>query len=541
MKSQANSTVVGDDYLSYLIDEHERRVLPGLERLWGYYRNELDFECDGERGLYGMDQSRGLPRRLREAGADGEGREVVIENDIAWRIHTLVDFMAGKPVRIRSMARDPELADVIDRVLTAVMDANEGVGLMQDAVLLGSVYGHVDLMLRTDRLPAFMGERTHLVTGDDRGRDVPSKREDLRRVLRYASRLVLETVEAPRAIPVLNESDYRVLDGYVVHYRRALNAVDRESFVGRLVGGDGVSRGRRKTEAVTEQWTGDRVRTYVDGVLVDERENVLGRVPVVHIQNLPQPYFYEGLSEVEPLIPLQDELNTRLSDRANRVTFQSFKMYLGKGIENFLERPVGPGQMWTTDNPDASVEAFGGDGASPSEDVHIEEVRAAMDKASAVTPVAAGLLQGGVGNLRSENALRVVLMGLLARTEKKRVTYGRGIQRLCAMVLEVMDIAGVLKTEEADRRVALHWPSPLPENTTQRLRDAQMKVELGVPREQVLAASDERVRAAMTRRMENLEAAREAQERAMGLLERQDELFERVPDLRRWVLEQTSE
>ena len=56
---------------------------------------------------------------------------------------------------------------------------------------------------------------------------------------------------------------------------------------------------------------------------------------MIHIQNLPQPFFYAGQSEIEPLIALQDELNTRLSDRANRVTFQSFKMYLGKGIEHF--------------------------------------------------------------------------------------------------------------------------------------------------------------------------------------------------------------
>ena len=42
---------------------------------------------------------------------------------------------------------------------------------------------------------------------------------------------------------------------------------------------------------------------------------------------------FEGLSDVEPLISLQDELNTRLCDRANRVTMQSFRMWLGKGID----------------------------------------------------------------------------------------------------------------------------------------------------------------------------------------------------------------
>jgi len=206
----------------------------------------------------------------------------------------------------------------------------------------------------------------------------------------------------------------------------------------------------------------------------------------VHIQNLPLPFFYEGLSEVEPLIPLQDELNTRLSDRANRVTFQSFKMYLGKGIEKFIERPVGPGQMWATDNPEATIQEFGGDAASPSEEAHINEIRAAMDKTSGVTPTAAGLLRNKVGNLTSENALRIVLLGLLAKTERKRVSYGAGIERLCELVLEAADVLGVLDNRPEDRGVRIDWPSPLPENESERLQDAKLKLELGVPAQQVL-------------------------------------------------------
>ena len=71
---------------------------------------------------------------------------------------------------------------------------------------------------------------------------------------------------------------------------------------------------------------------------ISAARNRLNRVPIVHIQNMPQPLSYSGLSEVEPLIALQDELNTRLSDRANRIV-QAFKM-IGKGIEQFTEPPV---------------------------------------------------------------------------------------------------------------------------------------------------------------------------------------------------------
>jgi hypothetical protein len=185
---------------------------------------------------------------------------------------------------------------------------------------------------------------------------------------------------------------------------------------------------------------------------------VLGRPAVVHIQNMPLPGSYEGLSDVECLIPLQDELNTRLSDRANRVTYQSFKMYLGKGIEDFLQRPVGPGQMWATGNMDASIEEFGSDSGSPSEDEHIKQVRQAMDKVSGVTPLAAGIIGGNIGNLSSATALKVLLSGLAAKTNRKRLTYGAGISQVVAMALQWLDACGIFPTAPQDRRVEIQWP-----------------------------------------------------------------------------------
>lgn len=492
----ADDHPVNEPLLSVLVHEHDINSRPAFERLWDYYRNELDYTDGDAQRPYRAAQEQGLPQRLTRKPGEAVGRvdvgggrrEIVIENDIAWRIHTLVDFMFGKGVTVQSLAADHDTAMLIERALQGVFDANGGVRFFQDLALLGSVYGFADVLLRVDQLSVTPTASTpdSGPGGRTAGR-APSKPFDAERVIRAADRFVLETVEAPRAIPVLNPADYRNLDAYVLSYCQQLNRVDRASFLSRLVDGSGQARGRLATSDVIEVWTEHDIRVQRDGQWVAQLPNMLGRLPIVHIQNLPQPFFYEGLSEVEALIPLQDELNTRLSDRANRVTFQSFKMYLGKGIEDFIERPVGPGQMWTTDNLEASIDEFGGDRENPSEDAHINEVREALDKTSTVTPVAAGLLGGRVGNLSSEAALRVVLMGLLARTEKKRLTYGRGIEQVCELILHALDVTGVLRTSAADRRVRLHWPSPLPENQTQRLRDARMKLDIGVPRRRVLA------------------------------------------------------
>jgi Phage portal protein, SPP1 Gp6-like len=470
-------TTLDPSLLDLLIDEHQASTEPRLRKLWAYYRNTAGAGGAGQDDR--LAQTEGLPARLTSSYESGRatqqpGREVVIENDIAWRINTIVSFMFGKPLTIQSTANDPARADLIQRFLRRVFKNNGGARFFQDMGLLGSIYGYVDVLVRVS---------------DSRPDPTTENPEE-------AGRFVLETVEAPRAIPLLSPQDYRQLDAYALHQRRRIPQVEQNHFLSRVrnrvLGGSG--RRRRSVVEHTQVWTAETYQQFsarpgaLGGgrKLIAEDVNRLGRIPVVHIQNLSQPYYYEGLSEVEPMVPLQNELNTRLSDRANRVTFQSFKMYLGKGIESFTERPVGPGQMWSTDNPDASITEFGGDGNSPSEDAHIAEVREAMDKSSTVSPLAAGLLHAKVGNLTSENALRIVMMGLLAKIDKKRLTYGHGIERVCELLLHAADVHGVLPNRPEERGVRLDWAEPLPDTDSQLLRNALMKIEVGVPRRQVL-------------------------------------------------------
>lgn len=463
--------------LDLLIDEHRSVTEPRLRKFWDYYRNPSKLDAQGQ--IDSLAQAAGLPKRLsRLNGVDQAdkpgGREVVIENDIGWRMHTLVDFMFGKPLSIQSTAKDPERAKTIQRFLNRVFKLNGGARFFQDLGLLGAVYGFVDVLVRADGA-------SDVVPGN---------------AATAAEHLVLETIEAPRAIPVVSPLDYRRLDAYALHFRQRTTQVEQNHFLSRVRNRVFGGSGRRQRSVVehTQVWTAQSYQRYVGQPgsagagrkLVDQGVNRLGRIPVVHIQNLSQPFFYEGLSEVEPLIPLQDELNIRMSDRANRVTFQSFKMYLGRGIEHFTDRPVGPGQMWATDNPDASITEFGGDGDNPSEEAHISEIREAMDKTSAVSPLATGVLRAKVGNLTSENALRIVMMGLLAKVDKKRLTYGDGIEQICEMILHAADVHGLFPSLPEERGVRLDWAEPLPDTDSQLLRNALLKLEAGVPRQQVL-------------------------------------------------------
>jgi len=484
-----------DGALVSAVERHEREVRPRLDKLWRYYRNEGNGRNKG--------QFEGLPARLRgvrSAGGAGvddrvaQSREIVIENDIAWRVHTMVDFMFGRPIRLVSTARDEATRSAVEAALDSVWEGSGGISLLQDMGLLGHVFGHVDLVLRADATAlALIRDAGGVVgggvggggvvgqgglesgvsqLGDDRGGEL---RTGSGSGLRLGDSLRIDVVDPRRGIALLDGGDYRLIRGYAI----------RDS----SVGSDGLSVvGTGKASWLSEVYEPWMRRVERDGVVVEVEEQRLfgGRIPVVHVQNVAQPFRFEGLGEVEPLVGMQDELNTRLSDRASRVTLQSFKMYLARGLEGFESMSVGPGQVWSTDNVDASIEAFGGDGSSPSEEAHIREVREAMDKSSGVPPLATGVVQGRVGNLSSANALRITLVGLLSKTARKRVTYGRGISQMSELVLGVLDAAGVLRTSPADRGIRLEWSDPLPEDALGKTLAAKRKIELGVPADEVL-------------------------------------------------------
>lgn len=483
------------EYVEWLVEERWPQIQGHFGKMWEYYANPI---MDLRRGAnhsveqkanesgksYVQAQEYGLPARITglarcaEAGVYGgrpvgdiRRKEVVIENDIAWRVNAAVDFLFGKPISVVSRAPDGKKRAEIEEIIKAVFSANGGIGFLQDMAVLGAVYGFVDCMVRPGR------EIYERISN-------PSSNIPNEVVLQLARAIGLELIEAPRALPVLDENDYRKVGYYVQHFQQAKNKIASSGgMLKRLLGQAGDIR---QVVSVTEITSAEAWQRYEDKELVAEGKLPWGFLPVVHIQNIAQPFYYEGQSDVEPLMSIQDELNTRLSDRASRITMQSFKMYLGKGIEGFAERPVSPGVMWHTDNPDAAIEEFGGDEDHPSESAHIEEIREAMDKISGMTPLVAGVIRTKLGNLTSAVALRLTMMGMLSKTERKRFTYGEGLKRIAGMVLEILDKANIYKTTSEDRDVEIIFPDPLPENEMEKLDEAKAKKELGVPVERVL-------------------------------------------------------
>ena len=135
------------DYIEWLVDEHAVDIQTHFAKLWEYYANRMQpgpvsREPGHELGrCYLQAQEYGLPARITglvhsaNAGVFGARRigdvqrkEVVIENDIAWRINAAVDFLFGKPVSFVSKSPDSKKRAEIESILKAVFAANGGIG-----------------------------------------------------------------------------------------------------------------------------------------------------------------------------------------------------------------------------------------------------------------------------------------------------------------------------------------------------------------------------------------------------------------------------
>jgi hypothetical protein len=535
-----------ENCLSRLI-ESER---PRYKRLWTYFTNpmyprRLDSHESSSGRPYLQGQEWGLPPRItgmmgpfnpassQSLVSSIKRKEVVIENDIGWRVNTMVEYLFGKEVGIDSAVADPQRQQLLTAVLRQVLANHGGILFLQQLALLGFIYGFVDVLVKLDtsRLaeavsqtvdapppprasggdPGGVGEGSSgdatasplpssdagtgttddiaLATGSgtsgsgEPGRTVPLNID----IEKIAGLIRLEIVDPSRAMPILSDIDWRQVEAYAQVWEEPnpgagekpgfLSQWLRNSFNRIIPPGD---------STVMEIISPTAWQRYQNGTLISQGVNSLGEIPLVHIQNSTLPFSYAGSSEVEPLIPLQDELNTRMSDRANRITMQSFKMYLGKGVDGFLDMPVGPGRMWATDNDQANVIEFGGDSDCPNETAHIEDIREALDKVSSVTAIAAGSIKGKIGNLTSAAALRITLMALLSKNERKHTNYGKGIARMCELILAWLDACGALPNKPEERAVNLYWPDPLPGDEMESIQEAQAKLNLGVPKEVVL-------------------------------------------------------
>ena len=264
---------LSEGFVEWLVDERWVDVGLHFGRLWDYYHNSMhdmrvaagvDRAVSESSKGYVQSQECGLPARITGVAysssqlssgqrvEDIQRKEVVIENDIGWRINAMVDFLFGKGVGFVSKSPDAGKRREIEEIVKAVFSSNGGIRFFQDMAVLGSVYGFVDCLVRPSEEVLVRVNPGELSEGGSLHSANSLHRSSFESILQASSRIGLELIEAPRVLPVLDENDYRKINYYVQNFYQQKNDVSGESgFLSRLFGGGAGGR-RRQAGRVTE-------------------------------------------------------------------------------------------------------------------------------------------------------------------------------------------------------------------------------------------------------------------------------------------------
>ncbi|HLH26229.1 MAG TPA: phage portal protein [Chloroflexota bacterium] len=227
---------------------------------------------------------------------------------------------------------------------------------------------------------------------------------------------------------------------------------------------------------VVETWTAAAFRLEVGGRVVRQGPNPYGVIPFVHVPNLPGPNEFWGRSDLADVIPLNRELNERLSDQADVIRYHADPPVVFRGVEDHDAIAVGPGSVWDLPR-DADVKLLEWQGQSVAVQDHINQVLRALYE-TAETPRTAF---GDSGRLLSGVALETELRPLIQKTLRKRVVWAAALRRRARLIWQVAERVGLAAPGAfAGLRPRVVWPSMMPQDDAQEVRNNVALVAAGL-------------------------------------------------------------
>ena len=256
--------------------------------------------------------------------------------------------------------------------------------------------------------------------------------------------------------------------------------------------------GTRQVYTFTEILTDDLVQQFINDELIDEYENVLGTVPVVHIPNTTISSSPWGQSDVWDIIPLNRELNEKMVEVSDIINYHAAPVTIIKGAKaSQLER--GPKKVWAGLPKDADVFNLESHGNMAGALEYITFLKRTMHEITGVPETALGQFQP-VSNT-SGVALAIQYQPMMNRYNMKKVHFTKGLERVNEIIIRTVAIfqpymlqynPAIAAPPEPDQltqldpadpltyRTSCHWPEPLPVDVLIKLNEVQAKMSLGL-------------------------------------------------------------
>ncbi len=240
---------------------------------------------------------------------------------------------------------------------------------------------------------------------------------------------------------------------------------------------------------VVERWTPSELEVVVARTTTRRGPNPYVCIPFVHVPNLPLANEPWGVSDLVDMIPINREINERVSDQADVIRFHADPPIVFRGVTDHADLAVGPGTVWDIPS-DADVKLLEWHGQSVAVGEHIERLYRTLYEVTETPRTAFG----DSGRMLSGVALEMELRPIVQRTLRKRVWWTRALRRRSALVLELAHRYGLGRSggrtdggRSSDapllveaHRIRVLWPPMLPKDDVSEVQNQVRLVTAGL-------------------------------------------------------------
>lgn len=256
--------------------------------------------------------------------------------------------------------------------------------------------------------------------------------------------------------------------------------------------------GTRQVYTFTEILTEDSVEQYINDELIDQYDNAIGVIPIVHIPNMTMSSSPWGQSDIWDIISLNRELNEKMTEVSDIINYHAAPVTIITGAKaSQLER--GPKKVWAGLPKDASVFNLESSGNMAGALEYIQFIKRAMHEITGVPETALGQFQP-VSNT-SGVALAIQYQPMMNKYNQKKIHFTKGLEKINEVIIRTAAVfepqmlqynPGVGAMPEPDQAYELdpadpltyqtqvHWPEPLPVDVLIKLNEVQAKMALGL-------------------------------------------------------------
>ena len=193
-----------------------------------------------------------------------------------------------------------------------------------------------------------------------------------------------------------------------------------------------------------QEITKEKIVTYNGDTEIENIDNPLKEINIVHIRNMPLAGFCYGQSDLVSIIPLQKELNAKVTDVSDIINYHAAPVTIIQGARSKnLER--GAKKVWGGLPKDAKVYNLELASDLNASNSFITMIKKSIHELSNTPEMSLGA-SGAISNTTGV-ALQITYSPLLEKTWIKRMTYGSGLRKVVVMVLKLLQIKGDEETQ----------------------------------------------------------------------------------------------